>query len=156
MPRDQRLDAMLHGLLRVAGFLGRPPTWHRSVPIGLHVVNLQKSQFGNQYYLNFGIYVADLGDLTAPRAHQCHFNARVDVRDRADERLWKHVLDLDRPMEPEARAQSLDALLQRSLIQPLDRLRSLDDMRRAHVEGWLPGGLMAKSLRTSLDAGQVP
>ena len=40
------------------------------------MLNLQKSRYGSQYYVNFGVLFRELEDLEHPRPAQCHIVGR--------------------------------------------------------------------------------
>jgi hypothetical protein len=77
------------------GFKKRGRSWYRVTDETVQVTNLQRSQWGEQYYLNFGILIRALDETRSPRPSQCHFVARlamlVSGRDPND-----FVIDLEK------------------------------------------------------------
>lgn len=53
--------------------------WYRHAPDVVHVVGLQKSQWGNSYYLNLGIWLQTVAATDAPKPSKCHLQCRIDV-----------------------------------------------------------------------------
>ena len=64
-------------LLKAAGFKKQTGTWHRTMNDGIHVVNVQGSQWSEDYYLNVGFYIRALGQETTPPSYRCHVQSRV-------------------------------------------------------------------------------
>lgn len=139
MPKDA-VQAAVAAAARAGGFKGGPRTWRMEVPLGLAVLNLQKSQWGPQYYVNFGLYVRSLGVLPEPRAEQCHYYARAERVDPSQEQRWKELLDLERPIEESQRRREIEAFLSVVVVPFLTSLGSDEGLRAAHADGRLTQG----------------
>jgi hypothetical protein len=68
-------------LLKAEGFKKKGSTWHRLTSDGVHVVNIQGSQWGPEYYLNVGFYLAALGGDETPTEYRCHVRNRISAPD---------------------------------------------------------------------------
>lgn len=64
--------------LKALGFKKKARTWTRETPDAFQVVDLQKSAFGEQVYVNVAVYLKALGDETSPPEHRCHIRARLE------------------------------------------------------------------------------
>jgi hypothetical protein len=113
MTSRNELLAILNTHLAPMGFARRRSTWYRATEDLVQAVNLQKSQWGNQYYLNVGIWIVALGRSSSPALHRCHVRWRVNELPRA--RSLERLLDLEHEMPDDARAKKLGAVLQKSL-----------------------------------------
>ena len=82
--------------LAVLGFKKRGNSWYRSNDEVVQVVNLQKSQWGEQYYENLGVLIRILDDTLMPRPARCHLVARLSmlVQNNSGE---DYVIDLEKP-----------------------------------------------------------
>ena len=69
-------------LLKSGGFKKKAATWRRQHADGVHVVNVQGSQWGPEYYLNLGFYISALGNEHEPTEYRCHVRTRVAQPDR--------------------------------------------------------------------------
>lgn len=69
------------GGLRREGFERRGPNWYLRGPDSVAVVNLQKDDFSDAWFVNLGIWITALGDAEWPQSHVCHVQVRVP-------RLW--------------------------------------------------------------------
>lgn len=73
----KKFKAALAGALTEAGFLGKGQSWYLNGTDVLVVVNLQKSDFDDKYYLNFGASLRRLGIGEFPKENQCHIQVRL-------------------------------------------------------------------------------
>ncbi|MFB6609342.1 DUF4304 domain-containing protein [Agromyces sp. NPDC056379] len=67
------MDAWLNG----AGFRKHKGAWYRRTDEVVTVVDLQKSQYGPQYYLNIGLWFRAIEDLQFPKPVACHVVNRL-------------------------------------------------------------------------------
>ncbi len=59
-------------LLKSVGFKKKSDTWHLKHEEITHVVNLQKSSYGKQYYINIAMWLNTMGENNSPKDHLCH------------------------------------------------------------------------------------
>ena len=69
-------------------------SWYRANDAVITVVNLQKSDYSRNYYINVAFWLKALGEEKFPKAHVCHVGIRLDMLlpDQAEE--IKALLDL--------------------------------------------------------------
>ena len=80
------LEAAIAPQLKSAGFAKKARTWWRRTGETIHVLNLQKSSFGERLYVNLGVYLTALGAESSPPHNRCHVQARLEcVADPARE-----------------------------------------------------------------------
>ena len=68
---SKEFERALSRSLREKGFQKHRKTWHKDQEVTIAVINLQKSQWGEQFYINLGIYVKRLGPLATPKEYEC-------------------------------------------------------------------------------------
>lgn len=104
--------ATMAPIFKAHGFRKSGATWHRDAHRLIQVFNIQKSQWGDQFYLNVGIYLRDLGDEPRPTEYRCHVRCRAE-RLLADEELenLRECLNFDRPIDREERYARLQQLV---------------------------------------------
>jgi hypothetical protein len=111
-------------------FLRKGSTWYRKLDDLIWVVNLQKSQYGRQYYVNIGVWLRELGDLEWPKEQECHVRSRIEaLADPMDEPRIKERFDLESSLEEPDRTALIIETLSTLLGPVLDRVRSIEDMR---------------------------
>lgn len=52
-------------------------TWHRVEENSISVFNIQGSQWGDDYYINLGVYLRALGAELTPPVNLCHMQRRL-------------------------------------------------------------------------------
>ena len=150
MTNSTVLSDALSRVLARAGFQARGDTWYRDAHVGLQAVELQKSEWGDQYYLNVGVYVRDLGKVRWPKTYQCHLNVRADVIDVRQQDLWREVLDLESQLDANGRGEELQALLTSQVLPLLDSLRTAEGIRDAYLKGALSHAAVMLTLKQAL------
>lgn len=78
----KKLEQAITCVLKPLGYRKRAGTWHRDRERVVSVVNLQKSQWGDDWYLNLGVYLKALGDESRPPENRRHIRCRATPTDR--------------------------------------------------------------------------
>lgn len=99
------------------GFTKRNATWHLETVDAIHVFNIQKSQWGENYYFNAGIYFRALGFSVSPTQPYCHIRTRIPI-DETDDEVVRLVDELSDFQEVESGAEERVIEL-KNLIYPL-------------------------------------
>lgn len=73
--------------LRTHEFLKKGQSWYLRGSTCVVVLNLQRDDFSDLYFVNFGIWLSSLGDAQYPPENHCHVRARL-------ERLFPHHREL--------------------------------------------------------------
>jgi hypothetical protein len=111
---------------RAAGFEKKSGAWYRRCDEVVAVVDLQKSQYGPQYYVNAAFWLRALGEEQYPKTWKSHVQVRLgalltpELAERA-----KRLLDLDQEIPDEQRTEELAELLSESVVPVLKRGCSL-------------------------------
>lgn len=115
---------ILSGMLIPMGFKRKGNNWVINGDIMTKIVNLQKSQFGNVFYINYG-YILKALPLDVLRMH---VENRVAFSTR-DENLRLHeLLDLDSNIPDEAREKTLKEILQNKLVAKIQVVNTEKDL----------------------------
>src|SRR6266540_5128131 len=88
---------------REARFEKKSGFWYRHSEEVIAVSNLQKSQYGPNYYFNQGFWLRQLGDERYPKVNQCHVQARLEDLLPESERRIGDLLNLEYEMADEER-----------------------------------------------------
>jgi hypothetical protein len=121
-----RLKQTISEVLKSNGFTNKASTWWRKNNEVCFVVNLQKSNFGDQYYVNIGISVIDLALSDFPPAHKCQITTRLSeiVGETGSEDL-KSILNCESPRDMDDRLIALRNLIAVDLFEFLDDFSNL-------------------------------
>ena len=118
-----------------AGFDKKSGSWYRSSDEVISVSNLQKSQYGPQYYFNQAFWLRQLGDERFPKENKCHIRARLGSLLRDESERIAQLLDLDHQMPDEQRVEELVRLLGERLLPLIERASSVAGLRGLLDEG---------------------
>ncbi len=102
----RQLEAIFKPVLKQAGFLKHGATWHKSIEEAVLVLNLQSSEWSDDYYVNLGIYYKRLGVNYRPPESHCHVRIRLErLVDNRESFLL--ALDFEEEMDASARTDIL-------------------------------------------------
>jgi hypothetical protein len=99
------LKKTVGGSLEPVGFVKKGQTWYFTGQDAIAVVNLQKWDFGERYFLNVGISLKTLGGPEWPDEKQCQIQSRATALFRGAHELLTRACSLE-----EATAEDLGAL----------------------------------------------
>jgi hypothetical protein len=120
-------------VLADVGFTRRGLSWFRSSDDVVEVVNLQKSQYGSQYYVNYAIWLRRLGDASFPKEEHCHIRMRASTICASEE--LRRLLDLESDIDGDARRSAFARLLTNEFVPFSDSCRSLAGLRQLYEQG---------------------
>jgi hypothetical protein len=120
------------GLRRKAG------NWYLRAEDVIWVVNLQKSRYGNQYYVNFALWINALGTADLPKVNLCPIGWRLGAFRTRKEKLLSSLLDIDQRMPGAERIRALVEFIRADSLPVLKKCDSLDGIRQAIKTGSLP------------------
>lgn len=124
---------------RDAGFEKKSGSWYRHADEVIGVSNLQKSQYGPNYYFNQGFWIRQLGPERYPKVNRCHVQARLeDLLPEAELRI-AHLFDLENEMPDQIRIDELLALLSGDLLPLIEQASSVAGLRGLAETGALMG-----------------
>jgi len=77
VPSRKNIEDTISEILSAEDFKRKRANWYFETSESICVLNLQKSRWGHQYYINLGVFVKKLGDVSFPKEHQCHIRGRL-------------------------------------------------------------------------------
>ena len=152
------LEAALHSPLIAKGFVKKGSTWYRKTEDLLQVVDLQKSSFGGQFYVNL-CYVPEgvaVEGMPTPKEHKCPIRMRVTSLFRDDRARINKLFDLeDKTVSEEERTEGVRDLLSSSVLPFFDQTSSSTALRAAIEKGLFENGAVTLAARTSLGLAEA-
>ena len=128
------ISSVIDGCAASSGFTRKGSTWYRHDPEVILVVNLQKSNYGGQYYINLGVSPRELTEGEFPRDAQCHLRMRLEglyEMEQNDPKEVERVFNLeDSSLASGEREAAMKTFLSRGIAW-LEDLASIENMRRA-------------------------
>lgn len=142
----------IHELLSVAGFSRKGDNWYRNHRDVLQIINLQKSRYGAQYYLNFALWLKTLGEPDSPKEHQCHIRLR-ETAISSDRSNVRKIFDLeDKSLSEAERCRAVAMFVQSELLPLADVCKSLLGVRACLQDGRFFRGMVTVSAKKLLVA----
>ncbi len=111
-----------------AGFSRKGDSWYRKTDEVVEVVNLQKSQYGPQYYFNYALWLLPLGEAAFPKEEKCHIRMRADDIVSSETEL-ERLLDLEAANSDAERMFKVAALLKLEFLPFADGCRTIRGLR---------------------------
>ncbi|BAB51356.1 MULTISPECIES: DUF4304 domain-containing protein [Mesorhizobium] len=101
-------DIVVQALAETAshyGFRGvRATNFYREWPETICLLNLQKSSWGPQFYVNAAVWFTRLGPERRPKEHKCHIRWRVDsTMEDEQSKMFTQALNLEHPLPGDLR-----------------------------------------------------
>lgn len=78
--------------MKASGFNKKGDSWYRRTDDAIVVANLQKSNFGEQYYVNLAAWLTVVAEAQQPKEHQCHVRLRATSLDAEKEWFWNNEM----------------------------------------------------------------
>jgi uncharacterized protein DUF4304 len=140
------LAEVVSSVLVPAGFRRRKDTWYSANEDTIILLNLQKSRYGGQYFVNLAVYFRDLGTATSPLEHQSHIRVRLTAIAGNEVSAIDEALDLERPnVSTEQRRTTLMRALTTIALPFLNERSVLPRVRELHAQGRLGPVLITRA-----------
>ena len=120
-----------------AGLEKKSGAWYRHGDEVIAVSDLQKSQYGPQYYFNQGFWLRELGEERYPKPLKCHISLRLETLVPEERHRIACLLDLGRQVPDEKRIDEIVALLNDRILPVIERGSSLAGLREMVDDGTL-------------------
>ncbi len=137
---------------REAGMEKKSGVWYRRNDAVVAISDLQKSQYGPQYYFNQGFWLNELGDERYPKGVKCHITLRLETLVPEERHRIAQLLDLEHEMPDEERVDELVALLNQRMLPVIERGSSLAGLRAMVDDGTLASAAIRGSAQRALVA----
>lgn len=89
---ESEIIEIFEEVLEPIGFCRSKFVWRRHRVESIDVIDLQKSDYDNLFYVNLGIFFPQLGDLKNPPTYKCHIQVRLN-RLHPEPQLLENILD---------------------------------------------------------------
>ena len=133
--------------MKSLGFRKKARNWWRTNDYAVQVLNLQKSQFGEQLYVNVAVYLSDLGNETNPPHNRCHIQARLERI--VDAKYWNDIVVAESATPP---SPALVEAVLTGGVAWLERVSTPDGIRAYLKEGGERNGLVFGPVRNLVGA----
>lgn len=135
------------------GLAERGGSWYLHGANVIVVVELQKSNYGLQHFINVAVWLSDLDDARFPKEHVCHVRTRLTQLVSDPQRL-SELLDLEKIRADPLRVGELDEELTTALTWVLESVGSLAALRSERGASFLARSLVTGPAQRLISGGQ--
>lgn len=140
------LTVTLDHALTASGFTKNGDTWYSEKSETILVVNLQKSQWGEQYYINLAAWFKELGESKfPPKEHLCHVRTRLTSLTNGS---LEKALNLEsKELDDSRREPIVGKAIKEVAIPFLDQCSTLKGLKRQYEGDRLAKVMVHKNLK---------
>jgi hypothetical protein len=152
------LESALGDGLVAHGFKKKASSWYRQVEGALQVVDLQKSSYGLQFYLNLCCVPVgmEVEGMPTPKEHKCPVRIRLTSAFPDRREKLKEALDLERTSLSDAQRQDeVTKMVSESILPFLNHMTDADALRQAIAQGRLKLGAVNLAAQNHLGLAQL-
>lgn len=147
------LEAEFTGILKPLGFSKRGKRWVKETAQCFSLLNLQKSQWGDQFHVNLGVFVKQLDPQVAdPREHQCHYRIRL-TNLLPDDTALERCLDFENEVDEGERLRTIGSALRDYGVGWLKSVETLEGIRERLTARAEKGAAVHLRLKVLLGVG---
>lgn len=118
---------LLDSLLTPIGFKRKGNNWVINGDEVNRIINLQKSQYGNSFYINYG-YILNSLPLNG---FVNHVSNRLGSEDKIEQNRITNLLNLSNDIEKEKRIEELTTLMKEKVINKIQYVKTESDLLEA-------------------------
>jgi len=147
MIAPKNLNQAFGRLLKSEGFKKRrADSWYFESADTISVVNLQKSAYGGQFYVNVAVWLKPLGEAESPPEHKCHIRCRWESLIPQDERSIQRLLNVDDvSLSDQERIAEIENVMVHHVLPFLNKAASLSDLRTLYQSGTWPSAILVQA-----------
>ena len=142
------IDA-LSASLTTEGFKKKSNSWYFNNNDVVLLINLQKSQYGYQYYLNCAIALKILGAVKFPKEHLCHIRFRLtSIVPDDKKKTVESIFDLENELfSDEVRKEQIAKLICEYVLPILKKCSSIVGITDVVKSGQLAKAMVHKKVK---------
>lgn len=147
------LESVIGEMLSPQGFRKKGATWYRQTPAGLQILNLQKSTYGDQYFVNlcFVPEGTEVDGMPTPNENKCPIRIRLTSAFPDERTEIEAHFDLEsQRVDAVQRTDFIKEILRSKVLPFFDRLRDLSNLKSAIQLGTFKGGAVNLAARKVL------
>jgi hypothetical protein len=140
-------------ILEAHGFRRKGQSWYLQHPDVVGVIELQKSDLSECYYMNIGFLVRSLDPSHEyPPERLCHWRYRVEaIFPEMHIPVRRDLLSLGEEADDAERIEELQKFLTERVAPFVASIRTVDDIRKQRSSEWFSHGFLHVELRKLLD-----
>ncbi len=146
----KKLKQQFADKLNPANFKLKSNAWYKENEENTIVVELQKSNYSESYFLNIAVWLKALGDNQFPKERFCHIRMRADSYFTDSGAEIADTLDFSETELDSEKSASIDRLLLEKVLPLSDKLSSIEGLKELYKKGELGNVFLHKNARELL------
>jgi Domain of unknown function (DUF4304) len=149
MINSKSINEIIKNTLSAAGYIKKSDTWYLRSDEAMILINIQKSQYGNQFYINCGVSLNALISIEFPKEHQCSIRFRIeDIVSSRSENSIAALLNLeDVSISESQRKDGILELIVEYALPTLNTLSTIKGIGEAIRSGALANAMIHKHVK---------
>lgn len=147
MIEKKQLKQAVDLVLKAAGFEKNGASWYLDSPEIVGVLNLQKHDFSDKYFVNISFLIRSLsaGD-ERPLHNRCHIQTRVESVFPQDYEKLERIFKLDGDLDAKVQVDEVVAFFEQRVIPFVKSLRDVQRIREQSSAKWFENSLVYKEV----------
>lgn len=133
---NKEFKKMFGGIAKENGFSSVYGGWFKEFEDVIQVIDLQKSNYGNYYYLNFKIFIQGMFGRIHIKSKKM-VKSEIGNIDARQPDQYSHLLDLEKPLSDSEREASLRELFTNFVVPLSNNTNSKEAIKALHAKGGL-------------------
>lgn len=118
------LIKLLDNIIKPYGFIKKGSDWYLSTNEIIKIITLQKSSYGNYYYLNYGFQIKELSEKHPDK----HISHRLGSLNEIENERIKILLNLEEDVPIDIRQAELKFWIENKIIEELKNISTENDL----------------------------
>ena len=152
------ISSMIKKPLFDAGFALQSRSFYLRYAESIHVVNIQKSDYGDQYYINIGVALTQLEAPEFPKDYHCHIRFRLTgVMSGAEKHKLTMALNMENSAMSDSEREKIISISIRCRLMPfLRKICNQEGIAKMMAAGALQNAMVHKQVRELISANSRP
>ena len=146
----KKLKKQFSDKLKKANFKLKSNAWYKETEENIIVVELQKSNYSESYFLNIAVWLKALGEHQFPKERFCHIRMRADSYFIDYGAEIAEALDFSETELDVKKIVSIDWLLQEKILPLSEKLSSIGGLKLLYRNGEFDNVFIHKNARELL------
>jgi hypothetical protein len=146
----KKLKKQFSDKLKTANFKLKSNAWYKENKENIIVVELQKSNYSESYFLNIAVWLKALGEDQFPKERYCHIRMRADSYFTDSGAEIDDTLDFSETELDAEKSASIDRLLLEKVLPLSDKLSSIEGLKVLYRNGEFENVFLHKNARELL------
>ena len=124
-------------------FQKKGDSWYLNNGEIISIVNLQKSNYGNQFYVNLAFWINEIEESEYPKPYNSHIVIRLTSLFQERKEYFEEVFDLENPDYSDLeRSVEIENIVTSQLIPLLNKAHTIAELKQLLKKGYFKNGMI--------------